>query len=356
MLLVRFFKWQFGPAIICLNVAFSIADRFPMLCVFIGGVGLTQVVLFFYQTVSISPKDRAVLITGCDSGFGHLLAERLHAMKFTVFACCLTSETSAVAVGLRKIGSRTSRMHVIQMDVTSQKDVDRARKIVEDRLPKKGLWGIVNNASCYRLGFLEWLPLETYESLSSVNVCGVMRVTKAFLPLICRSRGRIVNVSSILGRVADPFLGAYCISKFAMKAFSDILRLEINPLKVKVSLIEPGNFMSAVNIVAGKDGSNARTRQMWNQLSDSVKQDYGEESLSRQTRLWEAFLNLAERDIGCVINAMSDALCRLFPKYRYFEANLFDRTMACCIQFLPTFLSNHLRLFFHTQLLKYMYD
>jgi short-subunit dehydrogenase len=96
-----------------------------------------------------------------------------------------------------------------------------------------------------------------------------------------------------LGRVADPFLGAYCISKFAMKAFSDILRLEINPLKVKVSLIEPGNFMSAVNIVAGKDGSNARTRQMWNQLSDSVKQDYGEESLSRQTRLWEAFLNLA---------------------------------------------------------------
>jgi 3-hydroxybutyrate dehydrogenase len=86
-------------------------------------------------------------------------------MKFTVFACCLTSETSAVAVGLRKIGSRTSRMHVIQMDVTSQKDVDRARKIVEDRLPKKGLWGIVNNASCYRLGFLEWLPLETYESV-----------------------------------------------------------------------------------------------------------------------------------------------------------------------------------------------
>ncbi len=120
-----------------------------------------------------------------------------------------------------------------------------------------------------------------------------MRVTKAFLPLICRSRGRIVNVSSILGRVADPFLGAYCISKFAMKAFSDILRLEINPLKVKVSLIEPGNFMSAVNIVAGKDGSNARTRQMWNQLPDSVKQDYGEESLLRQTRLWESFLNLA---------------------------------------------------------------
>ena len=87
-------------------------------------------------------------------------------MEFTVFACCLKGETSDVAVGLRKIGSRTRRMHVIQMDVTSQKDVDRARKIVENRLPKKGLWGIVNNAGCYRLGFLEWLPLETYEAVN----------------------------------------------------------------------------------------------------------------------------------------------------------------------------------------------
>lgn len=153
--------------------------------------------------------------------------------------------------------------------------------------------GIVYYYWCRHHSYGKFLIPFFFIKLSSVNLCGVIRVTKAFLPLICRSRGRIVNVSSILGRVADPFSGAYCISKFAMKAFSDILRLEVNPLKVKVSLIEPGNFMSAVNIVAGKDASNARTRQMWDQLPDSVKQDYGEESLLRQTRLWEAFLNLA---------------------------------------------------------------
>ena len=111
-------------------------------------------------------------------------------------------------------------------------------------------------------------------------------MTKAFLPLICRSRGRIANVSSILGRVANPFLGAYCISKFSLEAFSDILRLEMDPLRVKVSIIEPGNFMSAINVIAGKDGLNARTREMWDQLPESVKIDYGEESLFRQTRIW----------------------------------------------------------------------
>ena len=115
--------------------------------------------------MQIFPKDRAVLITGCDSGFGHLLAEKLHAMGFTVFACCLKHETSDVAVSLLKIGANTRRMHVIQMDVTSQEDVDRARKMVEAHLPKKGLWGVVNNASRYRTGYLEWLPMETYETV-----------------------------------------------------------------------------------------------------------------------------------------------------------------------------------------------
>jgi 3-hydroxybutyrate dehydrogenase len=240
-------------------------------------------------------------------------------MEFTVFACLKNEKTSDVALGLLKIGTNTGRMHVIQMDVTIQKDVDRARQIVEAHLPTKGLWGVVNNANRYRIGFLEWTSNEAYETvlyntlykygchiflkrkinsnlsikILSVNVCGVIRVTKTFLPLICRSQGRIINVSSILGRVAEPFIGAYCMSKFALEAYSDILRLELYPLKVKVIIIEPGHFMSAVNYIAGKDGLNAKTREMWNQLPESVKADYGEESLLRQTRIWEQYLNLA---------------------------------------------------------------
>ena len=163
------------------------------------------------------------------------------------------------------------------------------------------------------------------------------------------------------------------MSKFALEAYSDILRLELNPLKVKVIIIEPGHFLSAVNFIAGKDGLNAKTREMWDQLPESVKADYGEESLLRQTRIWEQYLNLAvcplfnyskfsdnniflnsihqERDISFVINAMSDSLCRMFPKYRYLEANLFDKAMAYCIQFFPNLLTDRMRFFIQAQLL-----
>jgi short-subunit dehydrogenase len=84
------------------------------------------------------------------------------------------------------------------------------------------------------------------------------------------------------------------MSKFALESYSEILRLEVNPLKVKVSLIEPGNFMSAVNFsISGKEGLKAMTRRMWEELPESVKTDYGEESLLRQTRIWEQFVNFA---------------------------------------------------------------
>lgn len=118
-------------------------------------------------------------------------------------------------------------------------------------------------------------------------------MTKAFLPLIRKSHGRIVNVSSILGRVADPFIGAYCITKYGLEAFSDALRLEMKEFNVKVSLIEPGNFLSATNVVAGKDGLIAMARRTWEQLDESIKKDYGKENLERQIRMGEILMNLS---------------------------------------------------------------
>ena len=118
-------------------------------------------------------------------------------------------------------------------------------------------------------------------------------MTKAFLPLIRKNHGRIVNVSSILGRVADPFMGAYCITKYGLEAFSDALRLEMKKFNVKVSLIEPGNFLSATNVIAGKDGLIAMAHRTWEQLDESIKKDYGKESLERQIRMGEILMNLS---------------------------------------------------------------
>jgi 3-hydroxybutyrate dehydrogenase len=111
-------------------------------------------------------KGRGVVITGCDTGFGHQLAKRLHGFEFTVFACCL-NDSSDGALTLKKLGAETGRLHVIKMDVTNQKEVDAARDYVERNLPELGLWGVVNNAGFAYVGYIEWLPVENYEKVHS---------------------------------------------------------------------------------------------------------------------------------------------------------------------------------------------
>lgn len=87
-----------------------------------------------------------------------------------------------------------------------------------------GLWGIVNNAGCsLPMGPTEWMRIEDFNNILKVNLMGVIETTMNFLPLVKKSRGRIVNVASVLGRVAANG-GGYCISKFAVESFSDCLR------------------------------------------------------------------------------------------------------------------------------------
>ena len=121
----------------------------------------------------------------------------------------------------------------------------------------------------------------------AVNLFGTIRVTKAFLPLIRQSRGRIVNVSSILSRAVQKFCGPYCISKCGVEAFSDVLRMEMSPFDVNVSVIQPGNFIAATNIVSTENDFSMLANKLWHRLDESLRQDYGIESLKRGIRFQE---------------------------------------------------------------------
>lgn len=114
------------------------------------------------------------------------------------------------------------------------------------------------------------------------------------MPLIRKSHGRIVNVSSSLGRAVTPFLGPYCISKHGIEAFSDVLRYEMARFNVKVCTVEPGNFMSATGI-AGKEGPSAMARQLWDKLDDDLRQDYGQQCLEDQIESGEIFMRMGVR-------------------------------------------------------------
>ncbi|XP_070531614.1 D-beta-hydroxybutyrate dehydrogenase, mitochondrial-like [Ptychodera flava] len=161
---------------------------------------------------------RTVFITGCDSGFGHQLACRLDKLGLTVFAGCLI-EGGDGAQKLRSLCSRS--LKIVPIDVTSDDSVRLAQKIVEDSLPdkSKGLWAVVNNAGIWRWGEIEWAKVDIFKEVAEVNVYGMVRVTKAFLPLIRQAKGRIVNVGSMSGMFTVPAGATYCMSKICHRIF-----------------------------------------------------------------------------------------------------------------------------------------
>jgi NAD(P)-dependent dehydrogenase (short-subunit alcohol dehydrogenase family) len=105
---------------------------------------------------------------------------------------------------------------------------------------------LVANAGIAIAAPLEFLPAEELARQLDVNVVGQLRVVQAFLPALRRSRGRIVLMGSIGGRSALPFLGAYAMSKFALEALADVLRVEVGPWNVHVAIVEPGTIATAI--------------------------------------------------------------------------------------------------------------
>jgi NAD(P)-dependent dehydrogenase (short-subunit alcohol dehydrogenase family) len=181
----------------------------------------------------------AVVVTGASTGIGEATALQLHKAGFRVFA------------GVRKPEDgdrlRAAGVTVIQpFDVTKAEDVEAAVKSVQEALDGTPLRGIVNNAGIGIGGPLEALDLDDFRRTIEVNTTSQLAVTKAFLPLLRRSKGRIVNMSSIGGRVAQPFAGPYVTSKYALEAVTDVLRVELLEWGIDVIAIEPGTIATPI--------------------------------------------------------------------------------------------------------------
>jgi NAD(P)-dependent dehydrogenase (short-subunit alcohol dehydrogenase family) len=130
----------------------------------------------------------------------------------------------------------------VLLDVTRPESIEGAKAAAGG----EGLAGLVNNAGIAVVGPLELVPIEEWRRQFEVNVIGLVAVTQAFLPLLRRGHGRIVNIGSIAGRSALPGSAAYDASKFAIEAITDALRMELVPWGISVSLIEPGAVATPV--------------------------------------------------------------------------------------------------------------
>ena len=171
---------------------------------------------------------RTVLITGCSTGIGHATAQRLAAGGWTVYATARRPETLA---DLEARGCR-----VLALDVTSEASMQEAVAAVEG-----GVGVLVNNAGYSQSGALETLPMDAVRRQFETNVFGLLRLTQLVLPgMRAAGEGKIVNVSSMGGRLTFPGGGAYHATKYAVEAMSDALRMEVRPFGIDVICIEPG--------------------------------------------------------------------------------------------------------------------
>lgn len=246
-----------------------------------------------------------IVITGASTGIGKACALYLDQRGHRVFAGVRKEKD---AESLRELGS--SRLVPVMVDVTDHDSIVKAKDHVEAELAGEGLRGLVNNAGITVSGPAEFVPIDEVRRQFEINLFGHMAMTQAFLPMLRASKGRIVNIGSIGGRNALPFMSPYCASKFAMEAYSDSLRMELKPWDIQVSLIEPGSIATPL-----WQKGTGQANELIDELPSEAHQLYGDamDKAKVAAAKEEARAIPAEK----VAEAIEDALTSRRPKTRY---------------------------------------
>jgi NAD(P)-dependent dehydrogenase (short-subunit alcohol dehydrogenase family) len=264
---------------------------------------------------------RSVLVTGASTGIGRAIALGLDAAGWRVFAGV---REEADAASLREAGS--PRIAPVFLDVTDPEQIAAAATRIEEE-SEGGLDGLVNNAGIGIPGPLETLPLEDLRRQLEVNLIAYVAVTQALLPQIRKGKGRVVFISSIGGRIALPFAGAYHTAKFGTEAVGDVFRQELRPWGLRVSIVEPGTIDTSIWERSQRHADDVQARSPKTELL------YG----SGMARLRKAMQTLAERGIPPekVAKAVAHALESPRPRTRYL-VGLDAQVQARLKPFIPT--------------------
>jgi NAD(P)-dependent dehydrogenase (short-subunit alcohol dehydrogenase family) len=248
---------------------------------------------------------RSVLVTGASSGIGAACAEYLTRAGWTVFA------------GVREEGAAPAGTTELLLDVTDGAAIEAAATAVGERLD-----GLVDNAGIAVAAPLEYLPLDELRRQLEVNVVGQLAVAQALLPALRAAKGRIVIVGSIAGTSALPFLGAYAISKFALEAMADSLRLELAPDGIHVSIIRPGTIATPIW---------TKPQPLADELPPEALERYGKRIDSMRSVAAARAAKAAP--VESVVKAVVDALTAERPQTRYLVGR--DAHLRAAVERLP---------------------
>jgi NAD(P)-dependent dehydrogenase (short-subunit alcohol dehydrogenase family) len=242
------------------------------------------------------------MVTGCSTGIGAATARVLRERGWQVWP---TARKEADLESLARDGFTP-----VSLDLRNS---DSVRAAAEKVLSESGgqLGALVNNAGFAQPGAVEDLSREALRDQFEVNFFGLQELTNALIPAFRKQGfGRIVNVSSVLGRIATPMVGAYCASKFALEALSDALRVELKDTGIGVILIEPGPIVSAFRRSAA-----ARAAEELDMEGSRFGEAYAKEveRRSRQKKTPDFFTKPPEAVAGCI----HAALMSRHPRRRY---------------------------------------
>jgi NAD(P)-dependent dehydrogenase (short-subunit alcohol dehydrogenase family) len=271
-----------------------------------------------------------VLVTGASSGIGRATALHLAAMGFQVFAACRRAED-----GAELAAAAPGSLIPVVIDVTRPETIAVCRDLIAAKTGGR-LEGLVNNAGIGTAVPMEVVSLDTVRAAFEVNVFGQLAMIQAFLPLLPRGTGRIVNLGSVGAHVTIPFGGVLCGSKAAFESFSDALRMELRPLGLHVVIIQPGSIstpavektLGGVEEAIGRWTEAGRTRYA---------------GMFRQFSARAAAREQAGSDPAVVARAIHHALTTSQPKARYPVGK--DASMLTLMpRLLPDWLLDRLRL------------
>jgi len=246
--------------------------------------------------------DKSVLITGSSTGIGRASALRLDKEGFQVFAGVRKSSD-----GDALKSASSGRLIPVILDVTEPESITNAVKTVSEKTNGE-LYGLMNNAGVSAGFTVELTPISALRHVLDVNVIGVFAVTQAFLPLLRKSRGRVINTGSVSGLTALPGMSVYAASKYAVEAITESLRVELRPFGISVSVIEPGLIATEI-----WEKGTAKVKELILNANPDIFKLYAPLALSYQ--------NSMEKQKYLPPEAVADSVYHAFtapkPKYHY---------------------------------------
>lgn len=260
-------------------------------------------------------KKLVILITGATSGFGKAMAEFLAEKGHIVYGIGRN-----VSVEKEAASDNEKHVNLLPMDVTDVESIQRCVQTIIAGESKIDV--LINNAGVGVAGVLELSSKEEIDFQINTNLIGTMNVCAQVLPYMRKQRsGRIINISSIAGVMGVPYQGLYSVSKFGIEAYSEALSLELHPFRIKVVLVEPGDFHTGFT-------SNRKISEQ------SLRHEDYQKSFSKTLKLIEKE-ELSGLPPSVLVKKVHRIIPKKYPKFRYSVASPVQRLAIFAKKILP---------------------